>query len=340
MNTSKILVITGSYPPDVCGVGDYIANLTNSMSHQFEIFYSANWSLISTIKKIKEINRYKLDRLNIQYPTQGYKWSFVPLILAIYYHVFTTKTIILTLHEFSQRTWRAKLYSLFLIAFSSNIVVTNQYEKEYILKILPAKISKIVIIKIHSNIKASSFLRMYSDRSIHLTYFGQIRPNKGIEQFLECVKDLKWMDMNITITGQIVPEYVEYFKKIEQLAHRYQINLYTNQPEKEVIEILNSTKIVYLPFPDGASERRGSLLAALANGTCVISTSGLFVTNELYHTCIIIEPHQAHSIISSALNSFNNDSFLRIQNKNKAFLQHEMPSNWEEIALAYTKIKS
>jgi hypothetical protein len=36
-----------------------------------------------------------------------------------------------------------------------------------------------------------------------------------------------------------------------------------------------------MPFPDGASERRSSLLAVLLNGVATISTKGAFTTSEL-----------------------------------------------------------
>jgi glycosyltransferase involved in cell wall biosynthesis len=48
-----------------------------------------------------------------------------------------------------------------------------------------------------------------------------------------------------------------------------------------VAEILAASFAAYLPFPDGASERRGSLLAALTNGLPVLSTLGDATSPEL-----------------------------------------------------------
>ena len=44
-----------------------------------------------------------------------------------------------------------------------------------------------------------------------------------------------------------------------------------DQDEDVVSDLLSNIKIVYLPFPDGISSRRGTLLASIQNGCTVVS---------------------------------------------------------------------
>ena len=49
----------------------------------------------------------------------------------------------------------------------------------------------------------------------------------------------------------------------------------------KVSEVLAASFAAYLPFPDGVSERRGSMLAALTNGLPVLSTIGAATPPEM-----------------------------------------------------------
>ena len=89
----RVLLVTGSFPPMKCGVGDYSCNLAKSLAACAEIqigvltsVFDSNesereglevfpimksWSLAETLKVIKVIRSWLPDIVHIQYPTQG-----------------------------------------------------------------------------------------------------------------------------------------------------------------------------------------------------------------------------------------------------------------------------
>lgn len=81
-------------------------------------------------EKISVLNSYNTESIFLQYPTQGYGWSLLPQIICIYYSIFTNKKFVVILHEFSQRSLKAKLATLFLF-FANEIIFTTDFERNY-----------------------------------------------------------------------------------------------------------------------------------------------------------------------------------------------------------------
>ena len=65
--------------------------------------------------------------------------------------------------------------------------------------------------------------------------------------------------------GETWPELQEYTTKIRKMADEAGIVMMEGRSDSEVADILADTKIAYLPYPDGLSERRGSFLAFVRN---------------------------------------------------------------------------
>src|SRR2546425_5627935 len=105
----RIMLLTGSYPPMHCGVGDYAASLADALgklrgtevgvitdrrartaqpSSYVQIFPVAHgWEVSDLPQILKTIRQWAPDVLHIQYPTQGYsdRWlpSLLPLVLSV-----------------------------------------------------------------------------------------------------------------------------------------------------------------------------------------------------------------------------------------------------------------
>lgn len=329
----KTIMITGSYPPDICGVGDYTYQVMQTEEATFwELYYSSDWSVGSLLKHIKKINRIDPSRIIMQYPTLGYGWSFIPHLLCIYYSVFTKKRFIVVLHEYSQQTLKHRIVLSLILLFSNQIVFTNQFEREYAIKKYCRLKKRSKIVKIYSNIESVSSILDVEDRKFDIVNFGLIRPHKGIEEYIRCISELRKTKPHLKalLIGQIPHNCQDYFVRIEEECKKNDILIKLNLSNQEVAEYLNNTKIAYLPFPDGVSERRGSFLAALKNGTVVVTTEGVHTTPEIKKCISLVPEHDAQNTI---LEYLSDNNLLKIhQEKGFSFLENEMPESWNSVA--------
>lgn len=327
----KILLVTGSYPPDVCGVGDYSERLfkaLNNSAYLLELFYKTNWRLRNLFLYLKEIKLKKPDLIHFQYPTEGYGYSFLPLFLMIF---LPQKRIIITLHELSNRTLKARIFTIILLFFSHKIIVTNEIEHNYIKKLPLLNRKRVAIINIGSNIpKSNNSLKLFSERQIDLAYFGHIRPIKGIETFISVANKLPEIN-NRAIIGQVLIKYESYLAELQDKTKS--IDFILNGGVSVTADNLANCKVMYLPFPDGVSARRGSLMAAALNGCVIVTTySSDKVTNDFFEKyCYLVNDEaEAEKIITQLL--------LEDKKLDKDVSKLMDLFSWEEIAKEHFEV--
>ena len=278
-----MLIITGTYPPRKCGVGDYCQNLLSTpQAKDWKLYTDDNWNISTLFQKIKEIKKSNSTVINIQYPTVGYGKSILPHILTIYLTKIHKKKVVITLHEYSQLGWKGKLATSLFLKFGTHIVFTTEFERQYAIKKHPRLKNNSSIIKIYSNILTKKEQPSFEERSYDMGYFGYIRPEKGLEDYIETAKNIQKTnpDFKAYIMGQTQDEFSFYHKPLLDSLSDSNITLLLNQSNQEVSDILSQTKIAYLPYPDGLTERRGSFLASLLHHCIIVTTKGNFTSRS------------------------------------------------------------
>jgi len=325
-----ILIITGSYPPDICGVGDSLYNcMRTRIAQSWEIYYRKDWAILTLFRHIKNINSTRAKYILMQFPTRGYGWSIIPHLLCLYFSSFTRKCFGVIVHEQSQQSLKAYMAELLILFSANKIIFTTQFERNFAIKRIPFIKNRSTVVKILSNIKASETICPIEKRNIDIAYFGQIMPRKGIEKFIHDVTQLS-SNNKIVIVGQVPPMFVDFYKKVVNLCTQANIQILTNLNQAEVSELLNDTKVVYLPFPDGVSERRGSVFTSMVNGAVVLTTFGKFTTDELKKATINISTNSIQDVL------FNSSLLYEKQQAALVFMNTQMPRDWDEIANLYT----
>lgn len=318
-------MVTGSYPPDTCGVGDYTHQLKlalHTRGVQAELIYGVNWDMAHFKTINRKVCKMGPDLIHIQYPTVGYGSGLTPQLLCI------SNSCIVTLHEVSQAHYLRKFSLYLFFIFAKHLIFTSLYEQDYASKLAPWIRRKSSIIPIGSNI------RHYSHSSIRknycIGYFGIIGPGKGLEQVIVLAKLIKdnSLDFNIYIIGLPNPNVPDYYQELRLKSGELPIIWKVGLAEEEVAELLSEIPVAYMPFPDGVSERRSSLLALLANGVVTITTKGRHTTRGLEE--IVLFSDSPEDTIDILKRLFNNDRERRRLSENGK--RYCVSRSWVNIA--------
>jgi glycosyltransferase involved in cell wall biosynthesis len=224
--------------------------------------------------------------------------------------------------------WRANLE----LARHSNLVVVTNAEDCEVLHGYPELSSKLAEIPIGSNIRPeppADFDRPtqrsqwgVGEDDLLLCYFGFLNASKGGEDLMQATARLAQAGAPVhllMIGGQVGASDLTntaYLQRVQALidqlgiAARVRWTGFTDA--KAVSANLLAADIAVLPYRDGASFRRGSLMAALAHGRPIVSTMPAVAVAELAHgQNIWLAPPQSVEALCEGIVTLWRDAALR-----------------------------
>jgi glycosyltransferase involved in cell wall biosynthesis len=277
----RVVMTVGSFPPRGCGAEDYaalLADVLGQIGADIRIVAAGKHDLLCLRSLVQEILRLRPAIVHIQYPTTGYRKSLVPQALSM---VMANVPVVTTVHEFSQAHFLRQASNLPFALGSQALVFTTEYERQSFLSWFPWVEKRTRIIPIASNI--SLLMGTVERDPLKVVHFGLIRPEKGLEDFLKLAKLARdaGRPYRFTVVGEPVARFGPYLKNLKKDTDDLPVEWKIGLPAEEVARCLAGSRFAYVPFPDGASERRASLLAVLGNGAVVITTQGSQTPKEL-----------------------------------------------------------
>jgi glycosyltransferase involved in cell wall biosynthesis len=269
ISSPRVALAIGKYVPGACGVGDYTSCLASALSDagvEICVIESGDWHVGGIFRIKRSLKNF--DIIHIQYPTAGFGTNLGPQGLSL------LRGCVVTIHEMSQRHVLRKVSLVPFALRSTHVIFTSESERQFAIKWIPWISGRSLVIPIGSNIPMGPTNR--PRRVEEIVYFGLIRPGKGLEQLLELSQLVKSTrsPFIVRILGQVPPDSKTYYESLRSQAADLPIRWSLNLTEEQVAEELARAYISYLPYPDGASERRTTLKAAMLNGTAVITTRG------------------------------------------------------------------
>ena len=249
---------------------------------------------MSSFRNVGELRSIKAEIVHMQYPSTGYGWKLGPQMMML------LQPMVLTLHEASQAhiIRRLSLYPFTIRA--QRVIFTNEFERAYVSRLAPWIASRSSLIPIGSNVTPLAYPVTKLKRTV--TYFGLIRSGKGLEQVIELAGLLHrhaphW---KTRIIGKLMPGFEALYQNLRERSQGLNIDWQVGLDEEALSIALAATDVAYLPFPDGASERRGSLLALLTNSAVIITTRGPHTPLQLREAVLFAaSPLEAMSHIKS-----------------------------------------
>ena len=134
-------------------------------------------------------------------------------------------------------------------------------------------------------------LRGYSEADRVLAYFGFLNRSKGGTTLIRALRLLvdQYPTAQLLMIGERVgasdPTNYAYLQEVEQLIDDLgladHVQWTGRQPDADVGADLNACDVLVMPYMDGASLRRGTLMAGLANGCAVVTTTPQMPLPEL-----------------------------------------------------------
>jgi glycosyltransferase involved in cell wall biosynthesis len=321
----RVALLVGPCPANECGVGDYTAGLAaalNAISVETHLIASGNWKMVAVLDTKKRLQNQNFDLIHIQYPSAGFGAKLGPQALAL------LRSCVVTIHEASHTQILRKVALFPFTIRPKHIVFTSDFERQFALSYAPWISQRSSVIPIPSNIRASG---QNGPRSLsEVVHFGLIMPGKGLEDVLKLAELIHATRaaLRIRIIGKPPSRYFHYFEELRASASSLPITWENNLTAEDVSKRLASSAIAYLPFPDGASERRATLKAALANGVAVITTTGRHTPNGLEGSVKFCRnPADALAAVHSLIERPDERAALV-----KKGYQYVRPHTWERVA--------
>jgi glycosyltransferase involved in cell wall biosynthesis len=319
---NKIFLVSGSWPPAVCGVGDFMDQMYNELKR-----LSCGVSMV-TLGRRDLITAFRLvaasyhdnNLIYMSYPTEGYGKSLWPFLLTL----GSRSAVVVHIHEYSSKNKYAR-FLLRQFKRLRRLYFSNEHDiKRYIEDCGLCHDSPIVaewrVMPSPSNIPVSGTRAKSFSSLPNLVHFGQIRPHKGLERLPAVFELLDPGLLKCFVVGGVPIGYAEFARSL--ILRLQSVGVFTklNLSPAEISQTLADTQIGVFPFPDGADERRGSLIAALAHGVLCVTTHSERTPNFIKEATIgvsfceeTLERRLADAILEAVTNLESPENLERVE---------------------------
>ncbi len=292
------------------------------------------------------VMRYDLDVVNVQYQAAAYHMGS-PAANFLPWRLHNLVKTVVTFHDLRVPYLFPKAGRLretavrFMARQAHGVIVTNQADYQTLRSSVATPLRQIPI---GSNIttytpnhiekaEVREKLGLPPDSCL-LGYFGFLNESKGADTLIEALVQLDGRCHLVFIGGQTGSSDAtnqEFLARLQaHIAHRglaERVHWTGFLPDQRVSTHLHAADLIVMPYRDGVSLRRGTLMAALAHGRPLISTYPTVPTPELAHgeNVWLISPENPAELADAVRTLLANDG-----------LRHSLGAGAAQVASLFT----
>ena len=294
----KVLLVTGSYPPMRCGVGDYTAGLARALRDSgktrvailigerdgeeeagIDMIRIRGWSLRNALGALCAVVKWSPDIVHVQFPTQGYRSDWLPWVLPLLLRLVRIR-VVQTWHEFMPMGLR----SLPLCFTPGAVVVVRPNYLESTAGWCRRRLAnrQIVFVPSASSIprarltereRVELHAKLAAGQDRVVSYFGFAYPHKGMEALFEIADPKRDRLVLICVLQESNPYHRLILDKCRDAPWDGKVSVTGFLPSEEIANVLSASDAVVLPFAAGGGDWNSSLQATAAQGVFLVTTS-------------------------------------------------------------------
>jgi glycosyltransferase involved in cell wall biosynthesis len=227
------------------------------------------------------------DVVHVQYAPDLYSRSGSLDLLPARARLGAAPPVVVTFHTLLDGTRAGQARALWLLAAAHAAISANEEVTGMVRRRLPAPLAgRLTEIPIGSNIapapagdRAALLARLSLPAdAVLVAHFGLVYPGKGLETLLDALLHVRRRHprAHLVIVGDTREQDRAYRARlqarVERLGLRTAVAWTGRMADAEASRVLSAADLFVAPFDEGASIRRGSLMAGLAHGRAVVST--------------------------------------------------------------------
>ncbi len=283
------VMLTGSYPPRVCGVGDYTACVVGQLpmpvwtrascaERPETVSVADDFGPLGLDKLIEKLLAERPALVHLQY--ERAIWDQNPGVCLKLPGVLKKigARLVTTLHSLDGPSGWGRAHRLALVPLlqKSDAVLVCSHRQFSLLGRVPGMAKKLVLTPVGNVIPVAGIRReLAPDEPLRLVYFGFLWRGRNIETLLRALKAVRasGLDATLTLVGEV--REPDYRASLEALASELGVAgrvAFTGALlPGEISQALADADLCLLPFATGVSTGRTTLFAALAHGAPVVT---------------------------------------------------------------------
>jgi glycosyltransferase involved in cell wall biosynthesis len=371
----RIALVTADYQPAIvsCGVGDYTRWLRRAfeeLGHQCLLVTSSRtrslekdvyalpgrWGLSETLSARRLLISNNPDAVILQYTPEHYGYGLVFKLLPMLLRLTSSRPIVVTtFHTLVGGRQISKVAAIVLSSTSHGLVSTHPEITTLFRRRFPWWSSKLREIPIGANVPPPSLERDTSSRRLRsqlalgphtriLSTFGFPVPGKGLETLFEALRLLDETELapiHLVCVGAVRDEDRSYKHRLDRLVNRlgiaHVVHWLGALPEQEVSDVLIGTDAYVVLYDEGASLRRGTLMAGFRIGIPIITTTPRYEHPSLRPgETVLAVPPRSPSALAEGVRALLADPALQERLRQQA-AKEASHFKWPSIAAQYVE---